>query len=219
MQLASAQSLTTSPTQADAQLEAAGYKPTLPSKTYAHQTMQDYLLAEPNPQRLKTLSRTSWAVSIVIFIIVGAMGRYHIEIDTDLSFLPMLHAILNSLVAISLITAVVAIKGKNIKLHKRAIGTAMSCSALFLISYVTYHSTQGEVRYGGEGTARTIYLILLASHILLAAISLPFILITLSLGATNHFARHRKMARWVFPLWLYVAITGPICYLMLRPYY
>jgi len=175
--------------------------------------------SKPDTAQLKRLIRASWIVSAVIFIIVGGMGRIHIEIGADLSFLPQLHAILNSLVAVSLITAVIAIKRKNITLHKQAIGAAMLCSALFLISYITYHSTQGEIRYGGDGALKVIYLILLASHILLAAVSLPFILITVSLGATRHYDRHRKMARWVFPLWLYVAITGPVCYLMLRPYY
>lgn len=181
--------------------------------------MQNELTRQPNPARLKLLIRASWIVSVLIFIIVGSMGRLHLKIDTDLSFLPQLHAILNSLVAVSLITAVWAIKRKNVTLHKRAIGAAMLCSSLFLISYVTYHSTQGEVRFGGDGVIKVIYLILLASHIILAAVSLPFILITVSLGATHHFDRHRKMARWVFPIWLYVAITGPVCYLMLRPYY
>jgi len=181
--------------------------------------MQAYLTKQPNPQKLKSLKRASWIVSILIFAVVGAMGRYKFEIEADLSFLPMVHAILNSLVALSLIIAVLAIKRRNITLHKRFIGVAMTCSALFLISYVTYHSTHGEVKFGGEGTVRTIYLLLLVSHIILAAISLPFILITLSLGVTNHFERHRKMARWVFPIWLYVAVTGPVCYLILRPYY
>lgn len=181
--------------------------------------MQDYLSQAPNPQRLKTLKRASWMVSILIFVVVSAMGRYKFDVDIDLSFLPALHATLNSLVAICLVLAVLAIKKKDITAHKRFIGAAVVFSSIFLLSYVTYHSTHGEVKHGGEGIVRTVYLILLASHIILAAVSLPFILITLSLGITNHFERHRKMARWVFPIWLYVAITGPACYLMLRPYY
>ncbi|NWK55335.1 DUF420 domain-containing protein [Verrucomicrobiaceae bacterium N1E253] len=181
--------------------------------------MQDYLSQEPNPRQLKILTRASWTVSILIFVVISAMGRYKFKVDVDFSFLPALHAILNSLVAICLVLAVLAIKKKNIAGHKRFIGAAVLFSTLFLVSYVTYHSTHGEVRHGGEGAVKTLYLIILASHILLAAVSLPFILITLSLGVSHHFERHRKMARWVFPLWLYVAITGPVCYLMLRPYY
>ena len=180
---------------------------------------ETYLQRQPDTARLKLLTRLSWIVSIVVYLVVGTMGRYQFETGADLSFLPALHAILNTLVAISLVIAVLAIKGGNVEKHKRFIGAATVFSALFLVSYVTYHSTQGETAYGGEGALKVVYLALLISHILLAAISLPFILITLSLGATNHFERHRRMARWVFPLWLYVAITGPLCFLMLRPYY
>lgn len=179
----------------------------------------NYLKREPDTAKLRTLTRASWVVSVLVFALVGVMGEYKVDIGMGLPWLPPLHAVLNTLVAISLVVAVVAIKNKNISLHKRAIGVAVWCSVLFLVSYVVYHGTQQEVRHGGEGVVRTVYLAILASHILLAAVSLPFILITLSLGYTNHFVRHRKMARWVFPLWFYVAATGPVCYLMLRPYY
>ena len=96
---------------------------------------------------------------------------------------------------------------------------AMVCSALFLLCYVAYHFTNEETRFGGEGFARTAYFVLLISHIVLAALSLPFILQTWIYGFTNQFEKHRKMAKLVFPVWLYVALTGPICYLMLQPYY
>lgn len=180
---------------------------------------QDYLKRQPDEVMLKKLTRAAWVVSGLIFALVAVMGRYKLDIGMGLPFLPPLHAILNTLVAICLVVAVVAVKNKNVCLHKRMIGLAVVFSVLFLLSYVTYHGTQQEVRHGGEGAVRTIYLCILASHIILAAVSLPFILITLALGYTNHFARHRKMARWVFPLWLYVAATGPVCYLMLKPYY
>ncbi|MBK1830057.1 DUF420 domain-containing protein [Verrucomicrobiaceae bacterium R5-34] len=180
---------------------------------------QSYLQRQPDAGKLKVLTRASWVVSILVFSLVVVMGKYKLDIGMDLSFLPPVHAVLNTLVAIFLVLAVVAIKNKNVALHKGMIGGAVACSVLFLLCYVAYHGTQEEVRHGGEGAVRIFYLILLASHIILAAVSLPFILITLSLGHTNHFARHRKMARWVFPLWLYVAATGPICYLMLKPYY
>ncbi|MGJ8677899.1 MAG: DUF420 domain-containing protein [Akkermansiaceae bacterium] len=178
-----------------------------------------YLQRQPDAAKLKTLKIASWVVSFVVLTLVAVMGKYQIDIGVDLSFLPPVHALLNTTVAISLLIAVMAIKNKNVQLHKRAIGVAVVCSTLFLLCYVTYHGTQGEVKFGGDGVIRTVYLSLLLSHILLAAISLPFILITLALGYTNHFAAHKKMARWVFPLWLYVAATGPICYLMLKPYY
>lgn len=180
---------------------------------------QNYLQRQPDANKLKTLKRASWIVSILIFSLVVLMGRYKLDIGVELSFLPPVHAVLNSLVTVFLIIAVLAVKNKNIALHKQMIGGAVVCSVLFLLCYVAYHGTQEEVRHGGEGMLRTVYLIILFSHIICAAVSLPFILITLSLGYTNHFAEHRKMARWVFPLWLYVAATGPVCYLMLKPYY
>jgi putative membrane protein len=181
--------------------------------------MQDYLKRQPDAATLKKLTWAAWVVSGLILALVSVMGRYKLDIGMTLPWLPPLHAVLNTLVAICLVVGVVAVKNKNITLHKRAIGFAVTFSVLFLLSYVTYHGTQQEVRHGGEGPEKMIYLCILASHILLAAVSLPFILITLSLGYTNHFARHKKMARWVFPIWLYVAATGPVCYLLLRPYY
>jgi putative membrane protein len=118
-------------------------------------------------------------------------------------------------------------------LHKRLIFVAMGLSVMFLLSYVAYHLTTPEVIYGDVdgnkvvdavelaqlGGSRAGYLVLLISHITLAAVSLPFILFTFITGLTNEFARHRRMAKWVFPVWLYVAVTGPLCYWMLRPYY
>lgn len=95
----------------------------------------------------------------------------------------------------------------------------MACSIAFLLCYVAYHFTTPETKFGGEGAIRTVYFLLLVSHIILAALSLPCILLTWIWGFTNQFARHRKWTRFVFPVWLYVAVTGPICYLMLRPYY
>ena len=180
---------------------------------------QCYLQREPDVAKLRLLKRISWALSAVVLTLVVLMGRYKLDIGIDLSFLPPVHAVLNSLVTIFLILAVLAVKNKNIVRHKQMISGAVICSVIFLLCYVSYHGTQEEVRYSGEGIVRIVYLILLFSHIICAAISLPFILMTLSLGYTNHFAAHRKMSRWVFPLWLYVSVTGPICYLMLRPYY
>ncbi|MGB1259961.1 MAG: DUF420 domain-containing protein [Akkermansiaceae bacterium] len=194
---------------------------------------KEYLQREPNAALQKKLTRAAWVISAAIFGLVALMGRYKLDIGVDLSFLPPVHAVLNSLVAISLVIAFIAIKGKNVNLHRGAIGVAVVCSVLFLVCYVAYHGTQEEVRFGdldrnGEvsemekiqaGLMRSVYLLVLLTHIVLAAVSLPFILITLSLGYTNHFARHKKMARWVFPLWLYVAATGPVCYFLLKPYY
>jgi putative membrane protein len=96
---------------------------------------------------------------------------------------------------------------------------AMVLSTLFLLCYVAYHFTTVETRYGGEGALRAVYFFLLITHIIAAGVSLPLILLTFISAWTSRFGKHRSMARWVFPLWLFVAVTGPICYLMLKPYY
>jgi putative membrane protein len=96
---------------------------------------------------------------------------------------------------------------------------AMGLSALFLVSYVTYHFATEPTRFGGEGAVKIIYLILLITHIITAAIILPFILFTFIRGYAMQVEAHKRIAKWTFPIWLYVAITGPICYLMLMPYY
>ena len=155
---------------------------------------------------------------MVLFLVV-LMRRVKVDVGVDFSFLPPLHASLNALSAVILLVAFWFIKQKNVEAHRRSIYAAMVCSALFLLSYVVYHFTTPETRYGGTGIARYVYFFILITHVVLAAVILPFILLTFTRAYTNQFERHKKMARWVFPLWLYVAITGPICYLMLKPYY
>ena len=174
---------------------------------------------QPNIELEKRLNTLAYVVSAVVLLLVGAMRRYKIDLGIDFSFLPPIHASLNALAAVILVFALYFIKNKQVENHRRAIYAAMACSALFLISYVLYHFTTPETRYGGQGVMRTVYFFLLITHVVLAAVILPFILLTFTRAYTNQFERHKKMARWVFPLWLYVAVTGPICYLMLRPYY
>ena len=181
-----------------------------------------YIQRNPNPALGKKLLIVTWVITIAVWGLVGAMRRPEkipLPNGISLSFLPMVHACLNSLVSISLVVALVAIKRGQVGLHKKAVTGAMSLSATFLLCYVAYHFTNNETSFGGEGTIKYVYYALLISHIVFAAISLPFILMTWVYGFTNQFQKHRKMARWVFPMWLYVAITGPVCYLMLRPYY
>ena len=176
-------------------------------------------MAEGNIVLAKKLNRIAYVVSAVVLVIVGGMRRIKIDTDIDFSFLPPLHASLNALTAIILIYAFIKVKNGHIDAHKKAMTLAMITSAMFLLSYVTYHITTPETRFGGEGTIRTIYFILLISHVVLAAVTLPFILFTFIRGYTGQVTKHKKMAKWLYPLWLYVTISGPICYLMLRPYY
>jgi putative membrane protein len=167
----------------------------------------------------KKLNLLAYVVSAVVLLLVGLMRRVKIDLGIDFHFLPPIHASLNALTAVILILALYFIKNKQVENHRKAIYAAMICSALFLVSYVLYHFTTPETRFGGVGTIRTLYFILLLTHVVLAAAILPFILLTFTRAYTRQFDRHKKMARWVFPLWLYVAITGPVCYLMLKPYY
>lgn len=183
---------------------------------------KQYVLQSPNLALGRKLTVVVWILTVLVWGLVGAMRRPEkipLPDGVSLSFLPPVHAGLNTLVALFLVLALVMIKRQNVRLHKLAISAAMVCSALFLSCYVAYHFTTAETRFGGEGAMKLVYFALLISHISLAAISLPFILLTWVYGFTNQFNKHRKMARWVFPIWLYVAVTGPVCYLMLRPYY
>lgn len=183
----------------------------------------------------KKLNIAAWIVTAVVLILVGLMRRVKLPLPEgwDFSFLPPFHASVNALTALVLIAALYFIKQKNIEAHKKAIYVAIGLSVLFLLSYVAYHFTTPETIFGDAnhdgtvdpeellaiGSSRTFYLILLITHIVLAGLILPFILFTFIRAYTGQIERHRKMAKWVWPIWFYVAITGPICYYMLMPYY
>ncbi|MEM9018172.1 MAG: DUF420 domain-containing protein [Verrucomicrobiota bacterium] len=186
------------------------------------QTRSDFRELAENKPLGKRLVVVTWVLTLVVWVLVGAMQRISLPIPEtlDLSILPAINAVLNTLVAICLIAAVVTITKLNrADLHKKFINTAVVLSILFLLSYVTYHFTHGEVKYGGEGIIRPVYFFILISHIVLAAVSFPFILLSLSYAISNQFGKHRRLVRIAFPMWLYVAVTGPIVFLMLRPYY
>ena len=202
-----------------------------------NQEHNQWLARAPQEALSKKLAWLAWIITAVVIILVGLMRRPELRISlpagVSLSFLPAFHAAVNSLAAVLLILALIAVKQGRIALHRKCIFGAMGLSVLFLLSYLTYHFTSADVRYGdvdfngqldraeqaAVASSRPFYLALLISHIVLAGISLPLILFTFIAGWTNRFTAHRKLARWVFPLWLYVAVTGPICYWMLRPYY
>jgi putative membrane protein len=137
----------------------------------------------------------------------------------DKSILPFINALFNSLVFICLLSAFRAIKSKNIAVHRRFIYIACILSSLFLLNYVFYHMISETTKYGGEGFMRGLYFVILSTHVILAAVSFPFIVYTAFLGQTMQVESHRKLAKYVFPVWLYVALTGVIVYLMISPYY
>ncbi len=172
-----------------------------------------------NLQLAKKLNTAATIVSVLVLALVIVMRRIHIDTGIDFSFLPPFHASVNALAAIALMFSFYFIKNKNIEAHKKANFLALGLSVLFLLSYVVYHLTTEATKFGGEGNIRYVYFFLLITHVILAAVILPFILFTFIRAYTGQIEKHRKMAKWVYPLWLYVAITGPVCYLMLRPYY
>lgn len=168
----------------------------------------------------RKLNKIAWAFSIVVFLLVLMMRRIHFSISVDISFLPAVYSIINFITFCILLAAFYQIRYvKNIKQHRKLMSIAVILSGLFLVLYVVYHITSSETTFCREGLIRCFYFFLLISHILLAAIILPFILFTYIRAYTNQFERHRALARWVFPLWLYVALTGPVIYLLLLPCY
>lgn len=132
------------------------------------------------------------------------------------AFLPALNALLNGLSAVALLIGFTFIRSRRIVAHRRSMTAAFLFSTLFLISYILHHALHGDVRYPAHAAYRAIYLPLLASHILLAVVALPMVLVTFFFSLTGRFKQHRGIARWTFPLWLYVSVTGVITYVMLR---
>ncbi|CAA9255221.1 MAG: Terminal oxidase biogenesis protein CtaM, putative heme A, heme O chaperone [uncultured Adhaeribacter sp.] len=139
--------------------------------------------------------------------------------DVDVTFLPKLHALLNSLTALALLTGYYFVRNKNIRGHRFAMVTAFVLSAFFLISYVTYHYQAAPTRFGGEGTLKLVYYVILITHIVLAAVIVPLVLLSIYFAVSEQIPRHRRIARWTFPIWLYVAVTGVVVYFMIAPYY
>lgn len=134
-------------------------------------------------------------------------------------FLPHLNAVINTAASIALIAGLVFIKNRNIPYHKAAMTTAFGLGVVFMISYVIFHSVAESTTFGGEGTIRLFYYILLISHIILAAVALLPILFAYYYGYTNQRVKHRKVVKFAYPIWLYVTLSGVAVYLMISPYY
>lgn len=136
--------------------------------------------------------------------------------SAQFAFLPALNAILNGLAAVALLVGYTFIRARQVQRHRAAMVTAFVFSTLFLVSYILHHALHGDVRYPLHAAYRAFYLWLLASHIFLATVALPMILITFFFSLSGRIPQHRKIARWTFPLWLYVSVTGVVTYVMLR---
>ncbi|OAD90545.1 hypothetical protein A7A78_14650 [Aequorivita soesokkakensis] len=160
-----------------------------------------------------------WLLSIAIPIAVAVLFTVKIPGVERLGFLPPIYATINGLTAILLVTAVFQIRKGNRKKHERLMKTAIIFSVLFLVMYVAYHMTSDSTKYGGEGMLKYVYYFILLTHILLSIVVIPFVLITYVRAISGQFYMHRKIARITYPLWLYVAVTGVIVYLMISPYY
>ena len=167
----------------------------------------------------KWITVVSVLIPIVVAILFGIkLKDFGIDVK-PLSFLPPIYATINGLTAVVLVAAVISIKKGNRKLHERLMTFAIALSVLFLVMYVAYHMTADSTPFGGEGVIRYVYFFILISHIILSIAIIPMVLITYVRALAESFDRHKKIAKITFPLWLYVAVTGVIVYLMIAPYY
>lgn len=171
----------------------------------------------------KKFSKFIIVVSILIPVVVALLFSvklkdlgYNVE---PLPFLPPIYATINGITAVVLVAGVLAIKNGKRMLHKRLMTTAIALSVTFLVMYVAYHMTTDSTKFGGEGKTKLVYFFILISHIILSIAVIPLVLITYVRALAERFDRHKKIARITFPIWLYVAVTGVIVYLMISPYY
>ena len=173
--------------------------------------------------------------SVIVFAVVVSLGQINLKISVgfDVHIFAKINAVLNSFVAVLLITALMAVKNGQYTLHKKMMLAAMVLSILFLVSYITHHLLAGDSKFGDinhdgllsddeklqAGSMRIVYYLLLVTHIILASLILPIILFTAYRGLTGEYAAHKRLAKYTWPLWLYVAVTGPVVYIMIRPFY
>lgn len=186
----------------------------------------------------KNDKKANWLIgifSVVVFVVVLILGSVKLDIDPgfDVHIFAKINAFINAIIAVLLVAALVAVRKQNYALHKKIMMMALVLSVIFLVSYIAHHLLAGEARFGdvnhdgiiseaektAVGSMRTVYFIVLISHIILAAVILPFILFTAYRALTAEYARHKLLARITWPLWFYVAVTGPLVYWMISPYY
>ena len=156
----------------------------------------------------------SIAIPVVVAILFGVRVDYELPI-----FLPPIYSSLNALTALLLVLALAAIKSKKIKLHQRLMQTCIALSLVFLVMYIAYHMTTDPTPFGGEGFTKSMYFFILISHIILSIALIPLVLISYVRAFQEEFPAHKKISKVTFPIWLYVAVTGVVVYLMISPYY
>ncbi len=167
----------------------------------------------------KKFNRLITIVSIIVPVVVALLFNVKIPNVERLGFLPPIYATINGMTAVFLVIAVWAIKQGKKKLHRSLMTTCIVLSVLFLLMYIGYHMTSESTKYGGEGLLRYVYLIILISHIVLSIVVIPLVLKTYARAYLEQYEAHRKLARITFPIWLYVAVTGVVVYVMISPYY
>lgn len=171
----------------------------------------------------KLIFRLVMILSVVVFVAVVILNKKILpvpEVVPEFVFkLPKLNAMINGTCSLLLLLSLYMIKQKNIQAHKKLNIITFCLSAVFLVSYVTYHWIMPETIFPQENPLRPVYLVILISHILLAAVVLPLVLLSFHKGLQNQVEKHKKLVRWTFPIWLYVTVTGVVVYLMIAPYY
>ena len=162
-----------------------------------------------------------WLFSIIVFAAVVALGAIKLKIDVgfDVHIFAKINAVINSIVSVLLLAALLMVKQKKYIVHKKLMLAAMVLSVLFLVSYICHHLLAGDTKFGGAGSIRYVYFFILATHIFLAAIILPFILFTAYRALIAEFPQHTRLARITWPIWFYVSVTGVAVYLFISPYY
>lgn len=191
------------------------------------------------PSIQKNDKKAKWLIgifSVVVLTAVVFLSKFTLNVNLpfDKHIFALINALLNTTVCILLVAALIAVKNKKFQLHRNIMLFAMVLSVLFLVSYIAHHLFAGEAKYGdvnlpygivdqaeivAVGNTRSFYFILLATHIFLAATSLPFILFTAYRGLTGEYEDHKRLAKRMWPIWFYVAATGPLVYIMIKPYY
>jgi len=159
--------------------------------------------------------------TIVVFAVVSLLSGLNLKFNVgfNVHIFALINAVINFSVSMLLISALVAVKAKKIALHRNLMFAAILLSVLFLVSYIAHHLLGGDTKYGGEGALRYVYFFILITHIILAGIILPFILFTAYRALISEIPQHKKLAKYTFPLWLYVSITGVLVFLLISPYY
>ena len=176
-------------------------------------------MSEKENEKVKKYTPWVWILSIAIPVVVAILFLIKIPNVKPLTFLPPVYAFINGITAVFLSIAYIAIKRKKIILHERLMKISIGLSVIFLVMYVAYHMTSDPTPYGGEGIIRSVYYFILISHVLLSIGIIPLVLVTYVRAISKLFADHKKIARYTFPIWMYIAVTGVIVYLMISPYY